>query len=333
MNFSSPSRTQAGGTPPTSLATLPLLTEIGNIKCMLEELQSSVSILLRAAPHPLNAPPPRLPHQNIADMPPLRPAAPDVDLRVPSQPQTAPPSRLPQPNIANMPLFRPAEPVLDLRVSPPSTAPPQESLSLPSTGAFSLPTPPSLPTSDLVASQAHTQPAGLLPPLIPTPPSDDTTRPDSPDSCLLYSSTHPANPPAEISRPKIPSESSLKAPAENPRPKIPPKSSLKAIRPPTWADVAARRIPPLFPVWQPGCAPSVVIYPPTSKAPTVRQPGSAPGRHAPSSLSRPVAPQQPQPPPNPPHPRRGIKPTSHQVRPRKTTSLPEPPRQLLIDLN
>jgi hypothetical protein len=38
LNFSSPSRTQAGGTPPTSLATLPLLTEIGNIKCMLEEL-------------------------------------------------------------------------------------------------------------------------------------------------------------------------------------------------------------------------------------------------------------------------------------------------------
>ena len=92
LNFSSPSRTQAGGTPPTSLATLPLLTEIGNIKCMLEELQSSVSILLRAAPHPLNAPPPRVPHQNTADRPILRPAAPDVDLRVPPQPQTAPPS-------------------------------------------------------------------------------------------------------------------------------------------------------------------------------------------------------------------------------------------------
>ena len=333
LNFSSPSRTQAGGTPPTSLATLPLLTEIGNIKCMLEELQSSVSILLRAAPHPLNAPPPRVPHQNTADRPILRPAAPDVDLRVPPQPQTAPPSRVPQHNIANMPLLRPVDPDLDLRVSPPFTASPQESLTLPSSGAFSLPTPPSLPTSDLIPTQAHTQPAGLLPPLIPTPPSDDTTRPDSPDSCLLYSSTHPANPPAEISRPKIPSESSLKAPAENPRPKIPPKSSLKATRPPTWADVAARRIPPLFPVWQPGRAPSVVIYPPPSKAPIVRRPGSAPDRRSPPYLSRPLAPHQRQPPSNPPHPRRSLKPTSHQPRPRKASSLPDPPRQLLIDLN
>ena len=41
-----------------------------------------------------------------------------------------------------MPPFQPAEPDLDLRVSPPSTARPQEILTLPSTGAFSLPTPP-----------------------------------------------------------------------------------------------------------------------------------------------------------------------------------------------
>ena len=45
-------------------------------------------------------------------------------------------------NIANMLPFQPAEPDLDLRVSPPSTARPQEILTLPSTGAFSLPTPP-----------------------------------------------------------------------------------------------------------------------------------------------------------------------------------------------
>ena len=232
-----------------------------------------------------------------------------------------------------MPLLRPVDPDLDLCVSPPSTARPQEILTLPLTDAFSLPTPPPPPKSNPTATLADTQPVGLLPPLIPTPSSDDITRPNWPDSCLLYSTTHPTNPQAENPRSKVPSNSSLKAPAENPRPKVPPKSSLKAIRPPTWAEVTAKRIPPLFPVWQPGRAPSVVIYPPTSKAPTVRQPGSAPGRHTPSSLSRPLAPQQPQPPPNPPHPRRGIKPNSHQARPRKTSSLPEPPRQLLIDLN
>ena len=332
-NFSSPSPTQASGTPPTSLATLPLLTEIGNIKCMLEELQSSVSILLRAAPHPLTAPPPRLPQQYIADMPLLRPAAPDVDLRVPSQPQTAPPPRLPQPNIANMPLFRPAEPVLDLRVSPPSTARPQEILTLPSTDAFSLPTPPPPPKSNPTANQT----AGLLPPLIPTP-LEETTTPNWPDSCLLYSTTQPVNSSANNPRPKVsqkrlPQATSPPTSANNPRPKVPIKRSPQATSPPTWADIAARRIPPLFPVWQPGRAPSVVIYPPTPRPPVVRQPGSAPGRRMPSSLSRPLAPHQRQPPSNPPHPRRGLKPTSHQARPRKTSSLPEPPRQLLIDLN
>ena len=64
-NFSSLPPTQANGTPPTSLATLPLLTEIGNIKCILEELQSSVSILLRAAPHPKTAPPSHLLLMNV----------------------------------------------------------------------------------------------------------------------------------------------------------------------------------------------------------------------------------------------------------------------------
>ena len=332
-NFSSPSPTQASGTPPTSLATLPLLTEIGNIKCMLEELQSSVSILLRAAPHPLTAPPPRLPQQYIADMPLLRPAGPDVDLRVPSQPQTAPPSRLPQPNIANMPLIRPAEPVLDLRVSPPSTARPQEILTLPSTDAFSLPTPPPPPKSNPTATQT----AGLLPPLIPTPP-EETTTPNRHDTCLLYSTTQSVNSSANNPCPKVPQKRSLEATspptlANNPRPKVPHKRSPQATSPPTWAEIAARRIPPLFPVWQPGRAPSVVIYPPTPRPPVVRQPGSAPSRRMPSSLSRPLAPHQRQPPSNPPHPRRGLKPTSHQARPRKTSSLPEPPRQLLIDLN
>ena len=335
-NFSSLPPTQANGTPPTSLATLPLLTEIGNIKCILEELQSSVSILLRAAPHPQTAPPSRLPQQDIANMPLLRPAAPDLELRVPSQPQTAPPLHLPQQNIANMPLLRPTAPVIDIHVPPPPSAPPQEILPLPSTGAFSLSTPPTFPTSDLIATQAHTQPAGLLPPLIPTPSLNDTTRPNWPDSCLLYSTTHPANPPAENPRPKLPSKSPLKAPAEKPHPKIPPKSSLKAIRPPTWADVAAKRIPPLFPVWQPGRAPSVVIYPPPPRPPVVRQPGSAPGRPAPPSshsLSRALVTHQRQPPPNPRHPRQGHKPTPRQWHSRKASSLPEPSQQLLIDLN
>ena len=335
-NFSYLPPTQANGTPPTSLATLPLLTEIGNIKCILEELQSSVSILLRAAPHPQTAPPSRLPQQDIANMPLLRPAAPDLELRVPSQPQTAPPLHLPQQNIANMPLLRPTAPVIDIHVPPPPSAPPQEILPLPSTGAFSLSTPSTFPTSDLIATQAHTQPAGLLPPLIPTPSLNDTTRPNWPDSCLLYSTTHPANPPAENPRPKLLSKSPLKAPAEKPHPKIPPKSSLKAIRPPTWADVAAKRIPPLFPVWQPGRAPSVVIYPPPPRPPVVRQPGSAPGRPAPPSshsLSRALVTHQRQPPPNPRHPRQGHKPTPRQWHSRKASSLPEPSQQLLIDLN
>ena len=235
-------------------------------------------------------------------------------------------------NIANMLPFQPAEPDLDLRVSPPSTARPQEILTLPSTGAFSLPTPPPpknqiLPPLRLLVSCL---PSFLL--LKRKPPRQ---------TGLIHASFTPL-PNLSIIQQTNPAEKYPKK-GHSTLQVLPLQQTTPAQKHPTKGrpglqvlPLAARRIPPLFPVWQPGRAPSVVIYPPPPRPPVVRQPGSAPGRPAPPSshsLSRALVTHQRQPPPNPHHPRQGHKPTSRQRHSRKASSLPEPSQQLLIDLN
>ena len=324
-------RVSPADAPPTCSAPF-LLTEVSNMKCMLEDLQSSVSILLRAAQHPL--PPPLAPASHSPQMPPppaaqtFPPPGPRADFTIPPPPTVASRSQV--------------------QISSPPTMPEVQAAALPT----------STPPPSLLCPEAAGQ---LLPPLIPTPPSIELTRIE--DSCLLYSSATSANnaaqlsllqgstaPPTSIPSARAPPARAPLArappprapPARAPPARAPPPRSRQPTRPPSWAEITARRIPPLFPtpVWQPGYAPAVSASRPTSRAPppTIWPSGSAPKSStyvpyssAPSSRPPPRDQRQPRVNPSRSHARPGA--NSGQGRSRLPRPPLQPTQELLIELN
>ena len=303
-NFSSAQVPQPAGAPPTCAAPV-LLTEVSNMKCMLEDLQSSVSILLRAAPHPL---PPYLPaasaHVQAQALPPavhtFLPSAPREDFSIPPPPIAASYSQMP--------------PVPEEPAAVPSTATTSSSL------------------------QSHEVAGQLQPPLIPTPPSTELNQVDlsMEDSCPFHlpptSVCNAAQ--SQVHQPTSASSTSI-PPARAPAPR-----SRQTSRPPTWAAVTARRIPPLFPipVWQPGYVPTVSASHPSPRPPVVWVSGSAPNSstltpHSSAPPSRPQPGYQRQPRVNSSRSRTTPRGTSGQGRSRPTGPPSQPTQELLIDLN
>ena len=214
---------------------------------------------------------------------------------------------------------------------PPPTIVAHHSQSPPGSFPTSEPSPQSLmsdvPATALLPSipPSVSQSAQLLPPLIPTPPTvtDVTTMPDSTveDSCLLYS---PATSSVQSSPPIVP------PPATRPPVRTTAPRPRQATRPPSWAEITARRIPPLFPVsvWQPGYVPAASSSHPPLRAP-VRQSGTAPNNR---TSSHSFAPHH-RPPPRVQRQPRANPSRSSQGRSRPTRPPPQPIQELLIDLN
>ena len=342
-NFSRMSGFHTSGVPPDASTDTPgqsypanatltcaaplLLAEVSTMKCMLEDLQSSVSILLRAASHPLPL------HLSAVSPPMFAPniqtVAPRDDFSVPPPPFGAShpqflPSILPQPH----PMTLPSVPM-------PSSA---------TCGASPMPEatvlPSSTPPLNLQSSQSQEAAGQLLPPLIPTFTPIEPTQAGQiiEDSCLLYS---PASTNCHVAQSSIPQSNNASSTPTPPPSRPPAPRPRQATRPPTWAEITARRIPPLFniPIWQPGCTPLASTSQPQPRAFTVWRPGSAPNScasapHPKNPRPRPAPSDQRQTHSNSSRPR--TKGTSGQGRSRQvrqSSTQSQPIQELLIDLN